>query len=80
LLGFTDGVILMSPPSRTKLSLRSPWDATIALLKASRAAMTICLKLGSSSITLSITGIMSDSVSRGLLDRGRESKSAIFLL
>ncbi len=71
------GVILMSPPCRTKLFLGSPWDSTIALLKASRAAMAICLKLGPSSITLSITGVMSDSVSRGLLEGGREIKSAI---
>ena len=71
------GVILNSPPCRTRISFGSSWDAMIALLKASRAAMAICLKLGPSSITFSITGAMSESVSCGILSGVRVIKLAI---
>ena len=60
------GVILMSPPRRTTLSLGSPCVATISFPKASRAVMDICLKLGPSSVVLSMTGVKSKSGSRGL--------------
>ena len=61
-------VILMSPPRRTTLSLGSQYVATISFPNASRAVMDICLKLGPSSVVLSMTGVKLKSGSRGLLE------------